>query len=126
MTRRAPETPAFTLGFSSEQERTMNCECKVTECEFTFDGEMGAHKIEFCHLHASAEKLRDALDWCMDELPAGIDWGGPFDEEHKQGEYHCTHCDARWKPTGAGLDAHKADCPLLKCRAALSTAKGKP
>lgn len=70
---------------------------------------------------AAALAQKDAaLTWCLENLGAGIEWGGPFDADHPQGEYHCTHCDARWKPNGPGEETHKENCGLLKARAALN------
>jgi hypothetical protein len=59
-------------------------------------------------------ELMHALKWCLDNLGAGIEWGGPFDKQHLQGVYHCTHCEARWKPQADGRQYHKANCGLEK------------
>lgn len=78
-----------------------------------------------CQERAIAEKdkliaeLREALNWCMDNLGAGVEWGGPFDKKHQQGVYHCTHCDARWKPRGDGTEHHKPGCGLKRARKVL-------
>jgi hypothetical protein len=67
-------------------------------------------------LLAEVEKLRSGIKWALENLGAGIEWGGPFDDEHQQGVYHCTHCDARWKPTGDDEQPHREDCGLAKLR----------
>lgn len=62
--------------------------------------------------------IREALIWCLENLGDGIEWGGPFDDEHKQGVYHCLHCDERWKPNGEGREQHKPSCGLKRAREA--------
>ena len=73
--------------------------------------------------HRRIERLEGALRWAADNLGVRIEWGGPFDDEHPQGVYHCTYCDERWKPTGVGIELHKADCGLVAMRQAIA-AKG--
>jgi len=74
---------------------------------------------------AAAKQAVQALQWCMDEMPAGIDWGGPFDDEHPQGMYHCSHCGKRFEPGNQDeqLTKHGAGCGLVLAQLALNRAK---
>lgn len=71
------------------------------------------------------DDLLSSLQWVINNLPAGIEWGGPYDENHPQGEYRCLHCDARWLPNGPEIESHKPECGLPKIREVFSKAKGE-
>ncbi|MDZ4342107.1 MAG: hypothetical protein U1E51_06670 [Candidatus Binatia bacterium] len=77
---------------------------------------------EVIRLRGVVGRLVEALDWVADNLGAGIEWGGPFDKDHLQGVYHCTHCDARWKPEGDLTEHHNSGCGLAGMMAALKLA----
>ena len=65
-------------------------------------------------LRVEREELRKGVNWALENLGAGIEWGGPFDDEHQQGVYHCTHCDAQRKPNSDGKEERVGGCRLAE------------
>lgn len=89
-------------------------------------GKLRAESAENKRKLEAFDAMLEALRWCMENLPDGVAWGGPSNEDSPQGWYYCTHCDARWKPQADSKEFHAEDCELPKVRALLDKlAEGK-